>query len=82
AGTGPTSFRLDNAAFGNDTILGFDASQDAIVLGRAQAPDVPTVLADASQSGAGTLIALGPSHSILLNGVPLSSLHANNFQFV
>ena len=50
------------------------------MLSRAQAPDIPTVLADASQTAAGTLIALGPAQSILLNGVPLSSLHPNNFQ--
>ena len=82
APTGPTSFLFNNVAFGNDTIFGFDTGQDAIVLGRAQAPDLPTVLADASQTASGALIALGPSQSILLNGVPLSSLHANNFQFV
>jgi hypothetical protein len=81
AAAGPTSFLFNNATFGNDTILGFDPSQDAILLSRTQAPDFPSVLANASPSGSGTLIALGPSHSILLNGVPLSSLHANNFQF-
>ena len=35
-----------------------------------------------AQVRAGTLIALGPTQSILLGGVPLSSLHPNNFQFV
>ena len=82
AAAGPTAFLFSGAPFGNDTILGFDASQDAIVLSRAQAPDLPTVLADASQTGSGAVIALGPTQSILLGGVALSSLHPSNFQFV
>jgi hypothetical protein len=82
AAGGPTSFLLGNAAFGTDTIFGFDTSQDAVVLSRSQAPDFPSLLADASQTASGTLITLGPTHSILLNGVPLSGLHPSNFQFV
>jgi uncharacterized protein DUF4214 len=82
APTGPTSFMFNNPGFGHDTILGFDPSQDAIALSRGQIPDFATLLADASQSGSGTLIGLGPSQSILLDGVPLSSLHPSNFQFV
>lgn len=52
------------------------------MLSRAQAPDFPSVLADAAQSASGTLIPLGPSHAILLNGLPPASLHPNNFLFV
>ena len=82
AAGGPTAFLFSDVAFGNDTVFGFDASQDAIVLSRSQLPDAPTVLAHASQTASGTLIATGSNQSILLNGVPLSSLHPNNFQFV
>jgi len=82
APTGPTSSLFTDVAFGNDTILGFDASQDAIVFGHAQLPDFSTALADASQTGSGTLLTLTPTQSVLLDSVLLSSLHQNNFQFV
>jgi hypothetical protein len=77
AAQGPTAFLFSDVAFGQDTISGFDPSQDAIVLGHAQAPGF-AVSADA----AGTLVTLNPSQSIQLNGVSPAALHPSNFQFV
>lgn len=82
AATGPTAFLLSDVTLGNDSVTGFDPTQDTIVLSHAQLPDFSAVIADASATASGTLIALDPMQSILLNGVAPSSLHANNFQFV
>jgi hypothetical protein len=82
AAAGPTQFLFSDVAFGQDTIQGFDPTQDAIVLSHAQAADAATVLADASATGAGTLITLNPAQSILLQGAAPASLHQNNFQIV
>jgi hypothetical protein len=82
AAPAPTEFVFNNVNFGRDTILGFDPSQDAIVLDHTQLTDFSAATAHASATGAGTLIALGPTQSIALNGVPLSSLNPSNLQFV
>ena len=82
AAAGPTQFLFSDVAFGQDTIQGFDPTQDAVVLGHAQAPDAATLLADAAATGAGTLVTLSPAQSILLQGVAPSSLHPNNFRVV
>ena len=78
AAGGPTAFLFSDVSFGNDTVFGFDPSQDAIVLSRAQAPDAASALADATQTASGTLINLGPTQ-ISLQGVSPASLHPNNF---
>jgi hypothetical protein len=82
AAGGPTAFQFSDVAFGQDTIQGFDPTQDAIVLSHSQAPNAATVLADAAATGAGTLITLNPNQSILLSGVAPASLHPNNVQIV
>jgi hypothetical protein len=78
AAPGPTAFLFSEVSLGQDTIQGFDPSQDAIVLSHTQAANAATVLSDASSTGAGTLITLNPAQSILLQGVAPSSLHPTN----
>ncbi len=80
AAPGPTAFLFSEVSLGQDTIQGFDPSQDAIVLSHTQAANAAAVLSDAAATGAGTLITLNPAQSILLQGVAPSSLHQNNFQ--
>jgi hypothetical protein len=82
AAPGPTAFQFSDVAFGQDTITGFDPSQDAIVLSHAQAPSVSAVLADASATAAGSLITLNANQSVLLSGIVPTALHPNNFQIV
>jgi hypothetical protein len=80
AAPGPTAFLFSEVSLGQDTIQGFDPSQDAIVLSHTQAANAATVLSDAAATGAGTLITLNPAQSILLNAVSPAALHQNNFQ--
>jgi hypothetical protein len=81
AAPGPTAFQFSEVSLGQDTIQGFDPTQDAIVLSHTQAPNAATVLAGASSTGAGTLITLNPNQSILIAGVAPTALHPSNFQF-
>lgn len=71
--------------FGFDTVTDFMAGEglnDIIQLDMSLADSFNDVLASASSVSGGTLIDFGTQGSIMLNGVTLSSLHQNDFQFV
>lgn len=77
----PTLFDFSDIDFGNDTVVGFDPTQDAIRLNPSLAASFVAVQSDMSQSGSDTLITLDATHSILLSGIQPSSLTAANFLF-
>src|SRR5207244_4192546 len=81
AAPAPEVFDFSDVRFGNDTIVGFDPTQDAIRLGNGQAGGFAAVQADMSATAGGTLIALDASRSIMLSGVAAASLAASNFRF-
>jgi hypothetical protein len=68
-------------ALGNEVINGFNPSRDEIELDTGDFANFATVMADASQVGANTVITLDPGDTITLTGVAKSSLTASNFTF-
>jgi hypothetical protein len=82
AGATPEVFDFSDLTFGNDTIVGFDPTRDAIRLSSSLADSFAAVQSDMSKAAGGTLIALDPMHSIMLSGVASASLTAANFRFV
>jgi Ca2+-binding RTX toxin-like protein len=76
AGSGPDTFNFA-ANFGKNIVDGFDAHQDTIELSKAAVANVATVLADAHQVGANTVIALDAADTITLTHTLVQDLHAN-----
>lgn len=82
-----TNFDFSHVDFGADTITGFDPARDMIVVKSSAAADFAALAAGVSgtgisPTGAGTLIVLGKSLSIILEGVAPPSLTAADFRFV
>lgn len=67
---------------GRDRITDFDVESDVIALSRSQLVDFTSVMAQATQTGAGTLISLDASTSLILNNVLKANLTAGHFDFV
>ena len=67
--SGPEIFDFSNLSLGNDTIAGFDPTQNAIRLNHAEINSFAVVRNDIFSTAGGTLIALDPTHSITLNEV-------------
>ncbi len=67
--------------YGNDTIAGFDPSTDVLKISRMLAPDFAAIQNDLQSSGGNTVITLGSSHSITLQGMVPQALTASNFAF-
>jgi hypothetical protein len=74
----PDVFDFSNLSFGNDTIAGFDPTQDALRLNHTQVNSLTVVRNDMFATAGGMLIALDATHSITLNGVAPASLTAAN----
>ena len=75
-------FNMATAAAGDHTIMGFNTTQDMLALSAAQFGSFDAVQAATSNTGAGAMIDLGNSTSLLLPGVNPASLHASNFALV
>ena len=78
----PEAFDFSGWSFGNDTILGFDPTQDAIRLSHTLAGDFSTVQSRISSVGNGTVIAFDTSRSLTLDNITPRSLTLANFHFV
>lgn len=79
----PEIFDFSNLGFGDNTIIGFDPTQDVLRLSSSLAQNFATVVADTSATASGgTLIDFDKTHSITLSGVAPSSLNAANLRFV
>jgi Bacterial Ig-like domain len=75
----PTVFNFDDISFTNDTIAGFDPTQDAIRLPPSLAATVAAVQADTTPFNGGSLITLDATHSIFLAGLAPAALTQANF---
>ena len=82
ATAGRDDFDFTSYAAGAYAISGFDPSQDLIELSKANLADFADLQAHSTGSGAGTLIALDSTSSLLVQGVQPSDLHSSNFVFV
>ena len=71
-------FAFDPVGFGNDTILGFDPTRDAIEVATSQFGDFNALQGRLTSAAGGTLITLNGSQSILVGSVAPSSLTAAN----
>jgi hypothetical protein len=78
----PEVFDFSNLSFGNDTIAGFDPTQDALRLNETQVNSLTVVRNDMFATAGGIFIALDATHSITLNGVAPASLTAANLTTV
>jgi hypothetical protein len=78
----PDQFVLTSFVSGPHAIAGFDVGHDIIELSKTLFPALTDVQSHATNSADGTLIDLGNSNSLLLQGVPLDSLHSSNFVLV
>jgi Ca2+-binding RTX toxin-like protein len=67
--------------FGTNSITNFNTSNDQIELPRSEFANLSSVLGDAHQVGANTVIAHG-NDVLTLDHVSLHDLHAHNFFFV
>jgi ELWxxDGT repeat protein len=68
--------------FGDNTITNFDVHTDPIELPKSEFANFQSVLADAHQVGANTVITYDAHDTITLDHVALNSLHAQNFHLV
>ncbi|MEP1353825.1 MAG: hypothetical protein ABJX32_02940 [Tateyamaria sp.] len=83
-GRGADIRRFDRLRHGNDTIEGFEVTNGFELMdfsNFAALDSVDTVLASAQQNGADVLITTGVESSILLIGVTLADLGADDFVF-
>jgi hypothetical protein len=78
AGNGPDIFAFE-PGFGRDTITNFHSSNQVLQFDRGLVPDFTTMIADAKQVGANTVITIDPNDVITLQNVSLSSLKSKNF---
>ncbi|MBV9825374.1 MAG: DUF4214 domain-containing protein [Alphaproteobacteria bacterium] len=78
----PEAFDFSNVTMGQDTIYGFDPTQDAIRISHTTAASFAQVQASFTASAAGTVMSFGVSQSIYLPGVAPTSLSAPNFRFL
>jgi hypothetical protein len=71
------------AAFGNETVNGFNAQGDQIDLSIAQFVSYAAMMSagEIYQSGSNTMINDNHGDTVTLAGVQLASLSANNFHF-
>ena len=67
--------------FGNEAILGFNASNDKLQFNTSQFANFAAVMASAKQVGNDAVITGDASDTIVLSGVRLSSLTASDFSF-
>jgi hypothetical protein len=80
--TGPDDeFVFTSFAAGAHAISGFDPTQDVIELSKVSFPDFATVQAHSTASSGGTLIALDPTSTLLIQGVSPANLHSSDFVF-
>ncbi|HTV90644.1 MAG TPA: hypothetical protein VME41_16630, partial [Stellaceae bacterium] len=75
----PTLFNVTDPEFGNDTITGFNPTQDAFQLSNSTVADYTAVAADETASDGGTLITFNSEQSIFISGVAPSALSSANF---
>ncbi|KZL22394.1 VCBS domain-containing protein [Pseudovibrio sp. Ad37] len=84
-GTSSDTFQFKGSNFGNDVITDFDAGlglRDVIEFDQAVFDDFNAVLAEASESGANTIITLDANTSVTLKNISIADLRQDDFQFV
>jgi hypothetical protein len=81
ADTSPEIFDFSSLSVGNDTIVGFDPTQDTIRLSSSLAGSFAAVQSDTSSTVGGTVITLDPTRSITLSSINPADLTPTNFRF-
>ena len=81
-GGGNSDFFAYSGAFGTDTVVDFTTGHGQIYLAQNEFANFAAVQSHAQQVGGNTVITLGASDSITLQGVSLASLNAGMFHFL